>query len=328
MVTGKLSADHLVQLLDEYKGAIRPDVLMAGKLGEDCSYIKVADQTLVLSTDPVTAAESDLGTIAFNINMNDIATSGAEGVGLLITILLPPDSEKKILDTIMKELHDLCLAHNIQILGGHTEVTDSVNRPIVSVTAVGRIPYGEEIYSKGLKVGDSLVVSKALGIEGTMILADVRKDTAKKVLTQEELTLINGFKDQMSVIPEGRIGKKLGVHSMHDITEGGILGGVYEVVKASEKGCELFAEAFPFHDLTLKLTKALGLDEKKLISSGAMLFGTDEPERLIKELKEHGIPATVIGLITEGTDMWLIDGDKKIPLEAVAKDEIYRVFER
>ena len=328
METGKLPADHLVQLLDKYKGAIRPDVLMAGKLGEDCSYIKVADQTIVVATDPVTAAESDLGTIAFNINMNDIATSGAEGVGILVTILLPPDSKPKILDTIMQELHDLCLAHGVQILGGHTEVTDSVNRPIVSVTAVGRVPYGEEIYSKGLKAGDSLVVSKALGIEGTMILADIHKDVAKKVLTKEELKLIDGFKDQMSVIPEGRIGKKLGVHSMHDITEGGILGGVYEVVKASGVGCELFASAFPFYDVTLKLTKALGLDEKKLISSGSMLFGTNEPDALIKELEKNDIPATIIGKITEDSNLWLVDGDKKVPLEAVTKDEIYRIFER
>lgn len=328
METGKLSADHLVRLLDKYKGAIRPDVLMAGKLGEDCSYIKVADQTIVVSTDPVTAAESDLGTIAFNINMNDIATSGAEGVGILVTILLPPNSKPKILDTIMKELHDLCLAHGVQILGGHTEVTDSVNRPIVSVTAVGRVPYGEEIYSQGLKAGDSLVVSKALGIEGTMILADIHKDVAKKVLTKEELKLIDGFKDQMSVIPEGRIGKKLDVHSMHDITEGGILGGVYEVVKASGVGCELFASAFPFYDVTLKLTQALGLDEQKLISSGSMLFGTNEPDALIKELEKNDIPATIIGKITEDSNLWLVDGDKKVPLEAVAKDEIYRIFER
>lgn len=80
--------------------------------------------------------------------------------------------------------------------------------------------------------------------------------------------------------------------------------------------------------MTLKLTKALGLDEKKLISSGSMLFGTNEPDALIKELEKNNIPATIIGKITEESNLWLVDGDKKVPLEAVAKDEIYRIFER
>lgn len=328
METGKLTADHLVRLLNEYRGALRPDVLMAGKLGEDCSYIKIADQTLVVSTDPVTAAESDLGTIAFNINMNDIATSGAEGIGLLVTVLLPPGSGPQVLDQIMRELHTLCLAHGLQILGGHTEVTDSVNRPIVSVTAIGKVPYGEEIYSAGLQAGDALVVSKFLGIEGTLILADVCRDTARQVLTKEELKTIDGFRDLLSVIPEGRIGRTLGVHSMHDVTEGGILGGVYEVVQSSGLGATLDQQLFPFHEVTLKLTRALGLDETKLISSGAMLFGTEDPDRLIEELKNAGIEAAIIGRVSAQPGIWLMDGTEKRAVEAVAKDEIYRVFER
>ena len=328
METGKLPADHLVRLLERYTGAVRPDVLMAGRLGEDASYLRVGDTTLVLATDPVTAAESDLGTIAFNINMNDIATTGARGVGILVTVLLPPHAEPMVLDEIMAQLDGLCRHHGLAILGGHTEVTDSVNRPVVSVTAVGTVASGQEIYSSGLKAGDSLIVSKTLGIEGTLILADVRRVVARAVLSPQELDRIAGFRDQLSVIPEGRIGAEVGVHSMHDITEGGILGGVYEIVRSSGLGCVLNRQALPFDEATLKLVRALDLDELKLISSGAMLFGTDRPAELIEALEAQGIPAAVVGEVTAEPELWLLDEDTLIPLEAVSRDEIYRIFER
>lgn len=328
METGKLPTSRLIGLLDKYKGAVRPEVILAGKLGEDASYIAVGDQTLVLSTDPVTAAKSDLGTIAFNINMNDIATSGAEGVGVLVTVLLPPDTAFTVLDTIMAELHRECLAHDLQILGGHTEVTDAVTRPVVSVTAVGLVPRGEEIYSAALRAGDSLVVSKRLALEGTLILADLLGERAAAILTPDERKVVAGYRELLSVIPEGRIGKALGVHSMHDITEGGILGAVYEVALASGLGCHLEEAAFPFDDVTLKLTNELGLDPNRLISSGSMLFGTAEPEKLIAALAQAGIKGTVIGVVTEEPDYLLRQntGELKAFLPP-AKDEIYRLFQ-
>lgn len=328
METGKLTADNLTNLLQRYQGAKRPEVILAGKLGEDCSYIEMGDQTLVLSTDPVTAAKSDLGTIAFNINMNDIATSGSEGIGLLVTILVPPETEYSVLETIMAELDEACVHHHLQILGGHTEVTDSVTRPIVSVTAVGRVPKGEEIYSAGLRPGDTLVVSKFLGIEGTLILADLEETLAAEVLTEDERREVDAFRGMLSVIPEGQVGKELRVHSMHDVTEGGILGAVYEVVTASGRGCLINRDDLPFHPATLKLTKALGLDETRLISSGAMLFGTDDPETLVEELASRGIDSAIIGHVTREQELILLDEDTLESIEPVAKDEIYRVFER
>lgn len=328
METGKLPADHLVRLLERYTGAVRSDVLMAGRLGEDASYLRIGETTLVLATDPVTAAESDLGTIAFNINLNDIATTGATGVGILVTVLLPPHAQPKVLDEIMAQLDGLCRLHGLAILGGHTEVTDSVNRPVVSVTAVGVVPSGREIYSTGLKAGDSLVVSKTLGIEGTLILADVRRVVAQAVLSAEELDRISGFRNQLSVIPEGCIGAEVGVHSMHDITEGGILGGVFEIVRSSGLGCILNRQALPFDEATLKLVRALDLDELKLISSGSMLFGTDRPDELIEALEAQGIAAAIVGQVTAAPELWLLDDETLIPLEAVSRDEIYRIFER
>lgn len=327
MNTGKLTLQDLSRMLERYQGAKRSEVLLAGAPGEDASYLSVGGKTLVVSTDPVTAAESDLGTIAFHINLNDIASTGAEGLGVLVTILMPPGTLPEVIDQIMGELNELCIQHKIQILGGHTEVTDAVNRPVVSVTALGIMDQGDEIYSADMQPGDSLVVSKHLGIEGSMILADQLGAELKELLTETELAEVKEFKKFLSVIPEGEVGRDLKVHSMHDITEGGILGAVYEVAKASGVGCILDESSLPFMSSTLKLASHFGLDRTRLISSGSMLFATDDPARLVAALARQGVSAAVVGTVTSKEEYLLkMETGDVIPFDPPQRDEIYRIF--
>lgn len=327
MNTGKLSINDLQRMLQRYRGVQRSEVLLAAAPGEDASYLTLGDRTLVLSTDPVTATESSLGTIAFHVNLNDIASTGAEGVGILVTILLPPASRPEILDEIMGELHNLCLKHQVQILGGHTEVTDAVTRPVLSVTAVGVMDKGDEIYSGNLKAGDSLVVSKHLAIEGTLILAHHMGEAIRDLLSREELAEVLESADLLSVIAEGKVGGRLKVHAMHDITEGGVLGAVYEVAAASGVGCIIDADRLPFREATLKLAAHYKLDVTRLISSGSMLFATDDAKGLVAALAEQGIPAAVIGRVTANEEFFLRQPDgTQIPFDSPLQDEIYRIF--
>ncbi|PKK38924.1 Thiamine-monophosphate kinase [Clostridiaceae bacterium JG1575] len=328
METGKLNTQDLKTLLSNYTGAPRQEVLLAGRLGEDCSFIRLGETVLTVTTDPVTAASTHQGTLAFHINMNDLATSGAEGLGVMVTLLLPPRTEKKVLEDIMGELHRLCVAHNIQILGGHTEVTDAVNRPLLSLTALGIVPAGEEIYTGGAKAGDALVVSKMLAIEGTLILLEEAKATAQAIFSPEDWAQLEGFSELLSVIPEGEVGKELSVHAMHDVTEGGIQGAVYELAQGSGLGCVIERRALPFAPASLKLIRALGLEESRTISSGAMLFATEDPQALLEALAARGIAGTIIGHLTAPTDCLMQEpSGERHPMAPPAKDEIYRLFE-
>lgn len=326
MKTGKLESSVLDRILKKYTGYKREDVLKSGAIGEDCSFVDLGRKTLVLTNDPVTAASEEVGTIGFNINMNDISASGAEGIGLMVTLLLPPTAELSDIERVMGELHDEALKYRIQILGGHTEVTDAVNRIILSVTAVGLTERGSEISASGARKGDTFVVSKNLGTEGTLIIAGDFKDRLEGVLTESEIKEALNLKSDLSVINEGRIGRKVKVHAMHDITEGGVSGALWEVSKASGTGCLIKKELLPFSEITLKACEKLKIDPLRLISSGSMLFATDRPEELIKELEKAGIKGTAIGKATE--EGFRIEEKGIISeIDPPKRDEIYGLFE-
>lgn len=328
MENGKLDSTSLKELLKNYTGYIREEVLMSGKLGEDCSFVEIGNEVLVLTTDPVTAATKNVGSIAFDINLNDISTSGATPVGIMITLLLPQGSDFNDVKDIMQEIHDKCVENKISILGGHTEITDAVTRTIVSITIIGKGKEEEIITSENLKVGDSLLVSKKLAIEGTYLIYNEFTEQVKNIITKEDKKTIEEFKNQLSVRKEGIAGKNAKVSLMHDVTEGGILGACHEVCEGKGLGCILYEDELPFDEVTLKICKKVGVDPYRLISSGSMLFATSNPKALIEELQKQNIDCTLIGKVTE-KDFILIDknGDEKL-IDPPTRDEIYRLFSK
>ena len=229
MITGKLNWDVLKRLLSENRGAIRKEVKKGGAVGEDCAVVYLEDDYLVLSTDPVTAAAENIGKIAFHININDIATTGAKPLGIMVTILAPRGASLDDIEEVMKDISSEAEAMDVMIIGGHTEVTDSVNRMIVSITALGLVDKGEKIiWTSGAKPGDKIIITKALGLEGTSILVNDFEEKSRAVLSEEELLEAKGYAMELSVLKEGRLMKSLAT-SMHDITEGGVLGALWEI---------------------------------------------------------------------------------------------------
>lgn len=321
MEIGKLDTYDLMKMLKGNRGAVRPDVKTAGDIGEDCSIVRFGDFDCVLSTDPVTAANSDLGKIAFNINCNDIASSGMEPLGLLVTILVPPSASLFDIENVMKEISNEAKKNNVQILGGHTEVTDSVKRMIVSCTAIGK---GKNaVKTGGAHIDDDIIVTKKLCLEGTSILVNEYADKVSEFLTKYEIEEARSYADNLSVIKEGRKAGEFGVNSMHDITEGGVLGALYEVALSSGTGFIAYKEKLPITDVTKKVCSHFDIDPLRLISSGSMLITTKNGEKLQEEFKKIGIESHIIGKITK-EKMILADGTLKKEVEPPSADEIYR----
>jgi hydrogenase expression/formation protein HypE len=324
METGKLNWDILQRLIKKNSGAERAEVLKSGSIGEDCAVLKMNDGLIVMSTDPVTAATNGLGNIALHININDIATTGAEPLGVLVTILAPKGSTFGDIETVMKDISREARLMNVQVMGGHTEVTDAVNRMVVSLTAVGVVSEDELITTSGAKVGDSIIVTKSLCLEGTSIIAKDFPDRSREVLTEEELKEAENYALELSVLKEGMLLKGL-ASSMHDITEGGVLGALWEMAQASGTGFSVREDLMPVRRVTRKLCESFGLDPLRLISSGSMLVAVKDADEAVRRLEGAGIAAAVIGKVTEGRGILL--AEEEVEVIPPARDEIYRLYD-
>lgn len=325
MRIGKLTAAELRQRIFPHLGR-RDDVLVHAAIGQDCAVLDFGPSVCVVTCDPITGAAQHLGRLAVNVACNDLATTGAEPVGLLITLLLSEASGEADLDRFIQEAGPAADAIGVEIVGGHTEITPGIARTIVVVTAIGRAPRGGFISAGGGRPGDVLVLTKGAGIEGTAILAS---DLAGRLSVHvDEATLVRAraFINQISVVPEGRIGVRCGATAMHDVTEGGVLTGVWELAEASRCGVRLDADAVPVARETQAICAALGADPLALISSGAMLIAVPDPAPLQAELDRAGIPLAVIGRLTE-EERTVIRGGQTSLLIPPDRDELWRLLE-
>ena len=324
--TGKLPEAALERSVLKQLGKRRKEVLSGAAVGEDCAAIQAGeDEVLVLSTDPITGASQDVGALAVHITVNDLASSGAEPLGLMVSLLLPEGIAESRVRALMKSMDDECAVLGIEVMGGHTEVTGAVNRPIVTVTGVGKVKRDELVLTGGARPGDSIVMTKWAALEGTSIIAKEKREELLERFPAQLAEEAAGFDRYLSVVPEARIGVKYKVSAMHDVTEGGIYGALWEMAGASGLGLVANLRDIPIRQETVEICNHFDLNPYKLISSGSKLMATDRGDELVRELKAAGIHAAVIGCFTKGNDRLIINRDEKSYLEPPAADELYKL---
>lgn len=326
MKLGKVPTEVLQQSIFANISAHRPEVLVRPGVGEDCAVVDFGEYYCVMSTDPITGAAADIGSLAVHISCNDIASNGVEPLGIMLTILAPLETTEGDLAQVMKEANQAALSVGVEIIGGHTEITDAVNRMVISATAIGRQNRAHKITSQGAQLGDLVVMTKHCALEGTAILAKDLYPQLQGQVSEAFLQEAQGYLKDLSVVPEGVIAGKLGVvHSMHDVTEGGILGCLWELAEASNLGVEVDKEAIPVREATKAICSYLGVDPYRLVSSGVMVMtvAPSDLQILLDALQEKGIQATVIGKMT-GEERVIVEKQQRIPLEPPRVDELYR----
>lgn len=324
MKVGKLNWDDLKQIIDNNKSVVRDDVRIRSGIGEDCSVINFGKYECIVSTDPITGADKNIGKLAVNINCNDIASCGVEPVGILVTILVPTTATLEDIKIIMAEIDEETKKLNVEILGGHTEVTEAVNRIVVSCTAIGKGKAFASVATSGAKIGDEIVVTKLLCMEGTSIVVNDYLNRVKDILTPNEIEVAKDYVNSISVVNEGRIAGGFGVNSMHDITESGVLGALWEVAEASNLGFKVYNDKMPISDITFKICERLNIDPLKFISSGSMLITVSSAKGLAEKLNSKGIESTVIGKMTAARGILVIDGIEKDVLPPT-RDELFSI---
>lgn len=323
---GKLKASDLEKLVFKNIKHRRSEILTDPKIGGDCAVLDFGEKVAYISSDPITGATEELGTLAVNINCNDIATAGIAPVGLMMTILAPEGTKSLEIERIMADAQAECERLNVSIMGGHTEITNAVNRMVVSVTAIG---IGKkEDYTKREKVipGDLLILTKGAGIEGTGIIAYEKNAEIKQNLGKRTLKEAKRMLDKISVVREGVIASPY-VKGMHDVTEGGVLGAVWEVSEFYGLGSEIYREKIKIAECTKDICNYFKIDPLKLISSGSMLLAADpvKGQEVVEILKNEGIESHIIGKFTDGHSKSIISGCFIEEISEPESDELYRV---
>ena len=324
---GKLESDLLDKIVFKKIKYRRPEVIQRPGIGEDCAVVDFGEYECIMSTDPITGSAEDIGKLAINVTLNDIASNGIEPLGIMLAVMLPYGTTVEDVEKIMKQAGEEAEKHCIEIIGGHTEITDAVNRPVIVSTAIGRCAKGRSVNSENIKAGDKILISKEIGIEGIGIISTDRRDKLEGKLTEEEILLAQSFMNMTSVVKEGILAGDVGVDGMHDITEGGLLGAVWEMCQTSGLGAKIFYDKVPRSPITEKICGILEIDFLRLISSGSMLIVAEEKkaEELIARAAEEDIRITEIGMITDSGRIMVKDGEA-VEIAPPESDELYKAL--
>ena len=326
---GKIPKELLTKYVFTCLGLPSDRVLRGPLIGEDAAVIDIGEKVLIAKANPITGAEEKIGWLAVHINANDIAARGAEPLWYLSIVLLPEDADEALLETIMQEQHDACSELGICIVGGHTEVAPDLGRPIVSGFMLGEAKKDHYITTGGAQIGDHIVLTKGVGLEGTGILAADLRDRLVGEVSEEILSGAVKLLDLISVVPEARLASGIeGVHSMHTPTEGGVLNGLIEISEASGYGFKIREDSLLIHEETRIICNILDIDPLRLLSSGSLLISIDptKSSELVGLLATNSIPSMVIGEVTRESRLIVKkDGSTEQVLD-VYQDELFRVL--
>ncbi len=318
MKIGKLTNQELERFVIGKLKIKRNEVIQGSGVGVDCAVLNLGGDYCTISTDPITAADKGAGKLAVHISANDIAASGAEPFALLVTILVPPDHTLQKLAVIMEDIASEAEKMNMDIVGGHTEVTNAVNKPVVSVTALGKTR--RILQHTDIRPGDQLILTKECGIEGALVICSDYPEKCAAVLDEEDKSLLSRMEGMLSVVEEAKIASEAGAIAMHDITEGGVLGAAYEMAEAAGLGLSLNVKGIPVNKVCQKVCRQFGLNPYRLISSGSMLIAA-RGETVLSALKAAGIEANAIGIFTEKG----IKDEEGKSIEAPSQDELFKL---
>ena len=328
---GKIDPNILAGLLSQYTSTGKRVLIGAG-IGEDAAIIDMGPIYLVAKTDPITHVTGEIGHYAVHVNANDIASMGGRPLWFLATLLMPSGSSDRELKKIFSQISKTCKELGIAYCGGHTEVTSSVNIPLVVGHMLGEVNKEHLKPTSGAQEGDDLVMTKSAAIEATAIIAlekaeELETSFPKKFIRKAQKYLhVPGI----SVVKEATLLRSIpGVHAFHDPTEGGMGTGIYEMATASGLGVEVYGERIPLTEETRLLCEYCRIDPLGAFASGSLLAAVSPAtsEKAIRKLLKAGVQATRIGrMVQKKKGMKMMEASRKMDLPVFPQDELSKIF--
>jgi hydrogenase maturation factor len=292
----------------------------------------MGDRLLVAKSDPITFASDLIGWYAVHVNANDVACMGARPAWFLATVLLPEGAAPSLAEAIFQQVLEACQTMNIELVGGHFEITHGLARPIVVGAMLGEAERGRLVKGSGAQPGDCIVLTKGIAIEGTAVLAREAGDTFERLgVPAATLEEARGyiFRPGLSVVREAMLAvESAPIHAMHDPTEGGLATALYEMASAGGVGLVVQESAIEVLPCTEAICRAAALEPLGLLASGALLIVLPPAhcDTLLTRLSESGIAAACIGSVNHHSEGIIIKTriGKGEPVPQFARDEVAR----
>ena len=293
----RISHPFTGMILENTKGAA---------IGSDCAFFAASSGQILAWCAQEAAVAGKAGAVEAAALVqkcaNNLAAAGANPVSAMISIMLPEGSEEAVVKELMASLTNACVSNGMEIAGGDTNVTFSISAPIITVTAMG-VTSRESLHDIGMaKAGQDLVLSKWIGLEGTAILAEAFRE---KLLQRYPSYLVEeaaGFGKYLSVSKEAEIAGKTGVAAMHDLSRGGVFGALWELAEGAGLGLDVDLKKIPIRQETVEVCEVCGVNPYEMHSGGSLLMTAEDGEAIAAALELSGIPASVIGKLTEKQD--------------------------
>jgi hydrogenase maturation factor len=331
---GKLPIEHLRSLLADLPGR-DPRLLIGPRIGEDAAVIDVGERYFVVATDPITFATDHLGRYAVHVNANDVAVLGARPSWFFVVMLLPEGrTTPELAEGIMADVRTACAELGITLGGGHTEITQGLHSPILVGQMLGEVAPNRLVRKTRIAVGDQILLTRGVAIEGTAILARQKCDQLRARVDADVVTRAARFllEPGISVVNAALASAAVGevVHAMHDPTEGGLATGLFELVAPAGLGLRVVRERISVFPETEMICRALSLDPLKLIASGALLIAVAPggADAVVAAIQAAGIPVTAIGEVRpSGEGLTIVTSGMVEALTPPARDEIARALD-
>ncbi len=324
MKIGKISESVLKRSVLRQIHTKREEIVSGAAIGEDCAIFAQSDAQMVSCMQ-----EADLSAVTVKQLIyrcaNNLAAAGAEPFALMITLLLPEDTEEASLKSWMTEADKAAAELSMQIAGGQTRVTEALCHPYAVVTGYGKLPTGSRTVGKA-EPGQDIVISKWIGLEGTACLA---KHNREKLLARYPAYLVEEAEDFdrfLSIIPEAATAGKSSVCAMHDASEGGIFASLWELAEGAGVGLTIDLKKLPLRQETVEVCECLGVNPYELRSGGCLIMTSRDGLGLVAALQEKQIPAVVVGKVTDSKDRILLNEDEVRYMERPKQDEIYKMI--
>lgn len=326
MKTGKVPINILKRSIIKELKQKNMEVLKGAEAGADYALLRLkALDDISVSTNIYEASNKLMAALAVYKAGNNIACSGAEPIAVTVSMALPTGFSETSLKEYIKAMNEAAGELKVEIAGGDTRVSEYVQVPVLTVTGIGRVSREHSMEERKVCVGQELVISKWIGMEGALLVVDTKEEELHNRYPYAMLDRIKAMEHEMTVLSEAATAVKSDVSAMHDLSEGGILGGLWEFAEKHSVGLEIDLKKIPVKQEIIEICEYYELNPYVLRSGGSLLMAANNGSNLVWELNKLGIEASVIGRITDGNDRIIMNQEEKRYLDLPQADEIYKM---